>query len=99
MTVSNNQIFDRASMTFGTSNGALYSNKEFKIVMTCHDPVSIDLSYYQHAQGLPCNIYGDLSGFSGYTEIGEIHFDPMNEIIYTTEVDEIVSLLKTGVIL
>ena len=45
------------------------------------------------------NKYVDsLNGIYGYIEIGEIHFNPMNRTIYQDEIQEIVSLLKGGVI-
>ncbi len=40
-----------------------------------------------------------LSSLTGYTEIGEIHFNPSNADIYDDEISELVELLKSGVIL
>lgn len=52
-----------------------------------------------HIVGRPCNQTGLLSSFTGFTQVGEIHFNPMNNEIYQDEIEEIVSLLQTGVIL
>lgn len=49
--------------------------------------------------GKPCRKTLLLNTLTGFTKVGEIHFDPKNEIIYQDEIDEIVSLLKTGVII
>lgn len=96
---TNNQIFDRAQMTYGTSNGALYSNNTFKLIKTYHEAITIDLSTYKHLEGLPYNNYvSSMSTLSGYVEVGDIHFDPKGENIYNAEIDEIVGLLKGGVI-
>ena len=48
---------------------------------------------------LIANKYDLLSSFSGYTEFGEIHFDPKNNLISPDEISEIVTLLKDGVII
>lgn len=40
-----------------------------------------------------------LKNLSGYTEVGDINFNPMGEVIYDNEISEIVDLLKSGVIL
>ena len=96
---ANNQIFDRANISFGGSISALYSPNEVKIRRSYHYPIAIDDDVYGHINGYPANIYQSLSIFSGYTEIGEIHFDPKNELIAQDEISEIVTLLKDGVIL
>lgn len=96
---TNNQIFDRAQMSFGTSNGALYSNNDLILLKTYHETITIDLPTYKHLEGLPYNKYvEDLTALNGYVEIGDIHFDPKGENIYNAEIDEIVGLLKGGVI-
>lgn len=99
---SNKQIYDRATMSFGTSNGALYSNKEFKIVRVYHKNLlttTEQMNVYKHIQGLPYNNYvASMSTLTGYVEVGEIHFDPKNNLIYQDEIEEIVQLLQGGVI-
>lgn len=96
---ANNQIFERAQMSFGTANGSLYTNLEFKCIKSTHELLNIDVNTYKHMQGVPYNNYvTNMSNLSGYVEIGEIHFNPMNANIYQDEIQEIVSLLKDGVI-
>lgn len=98
---SNNQIFERATMSFGSANGGLYSNASVKVRITRHFAVaSVVSSVYKHIQGLPYNAYvSNMSSLTGYVEVGEIHFDPMNENIYQDEITEIVDLLQKGVVL
>ena len=95
---SNNMLIERAQMNFGTSNGALYSPLDVCVRRSYHTPLAIDYLTYAHMQGYPCNKYDALSYYTGYVEIGEIHFNPFNEVIYQDEINEIVTLLKDGVI-
>lgn len=62
------------------------------------DAIAID-SDYKHLVGLPMNEASLLSSLTGYTEVGVIHFNPMNENIYQDEINEIIDLLQKGVIL
>ena len=62
------------------------------------NPISADANY-KHLVGLPMNEASLLSSLSGYTEVGVIHFNPMNENIYQDEITEIVDLLQKGVVL
>ena len=98
---ANNQIFERATMSFGSANGGLYANSDVKVRITKHYSVAtINEPTYKHMQGLPYNAYlNNISSLSGYTEFGEIHFDAKGNNIYSDEVEEIVALLKDGVIL
>lgn len=50
-------------------------------------------------KGKPLMTNVALSGLSGYTEIGDIHFNPSGENIFNDEINEIIDLLKSGVIL
>lgn len=50
-------------------------------------------------KGKPCFDNQNLTDVHGYTEIGEIHFNPDGNEIYDDEINEIVELLKSGVIL
>lgn len=96
---ANNQIFERAQMSFGTASGSLYSNLEFKCIKSTHELLTIDVDTYKHMQGLPYNNYvASMTTLSGYVEVGEIHFDPKNADIYQDEITEIVELLQKGVI-
>lgn len=49
--------------------------------------------------GKPCMKTLNLSTLTGFNKISEIHFNPMERNIYQDEIQEIVSLLKEGVIL
>lgn len=94
-------MFERAQVTYGSGDAGLHSNLATMIRTTYNKQLltGYALTYYKHMQGIPVNTYAYLSGFTGYTEIAEIHFNPMNYPIYQDEIQEIVSLLKEGVIL
>lgn len=73
-------------------------------------PTSIFLTYirpnvipvdsaWERDNGYPLQEMKLLSTLSGYTEVREIHFNPMGEDIYDDEINEIISLLHDGVIL
>lgn len=95
-----NMMFERANISYGSSNTALYSPNEVKVRRSYHDEIPIDSDIYAHMQGYPSNEYvANFNSASGYVEIGEIHFNPFNEVIYQDEITEIVTLLKEGVIL
>ena len=97
---SNRTIFDRASVQFGSGTGALYTEQKVMIRKTYNEPINIDLPTYRHMEGCPRNEYVEsLSNITGYVEIGDIHFNANGNNIYQTEIDEIVALLKNGVIL
>lgn len=96
---SNRMLFERATTSFGTSDGALHLNDSVKLRKSYHATISIDNPTFKHMQGLPYNKYvANMTTLSGYVEVGEIHFDPKNEIIYQDEIVEIVDLLQKGVI-
>ena len=52
-----------------------------------------------HLVGRPCRQTLALSGLTGFTKVGDIHFEPNGEGIYQDEINEIVDLLHKGVIL
>jgi len=94
-----NMMFERANISYGSSNTALYSPNEVKVRRSYHNEIPIDSNVYAHMQGYPSNEYvTNFNNASGYVEIGEIHFNPFNEVIYQDEITEIVTLLKDGVI-
>lgn len=97
---ANNMIFERAQTSFGTSDGALHSNDYVFIRVAYHNPlITDDNATFLHLHGKPYNQYvSTMSTMSGYVEIGDIHFDPMNNGIYQDEIDEIVRLLQNGVV-
>ena len=104
-----NSLFQNAQISFGTSEGVIHTSFENNGVVvrkTYHRPVSAtNISYsstaYNKINGKPYNSYVKLSSLTTgyYIEVGEIHFDYGNENIYAEEVNEIVALLKNGVIL
>lgn len=100
---SNRMLFERAQTSFGTSEGVFHSPITFGRYLrySYHEPIiSDDNSIYAKTQGYPVNTYQSLSTIpSGYVEVGEIHFDPQNNVIYQDEISEIVELLKNGVII
>jgi len=96
---SNNMLFERASMSFGTSNTALYSKTEVQVRRSYHELLPKDDTVYGRINGYPANSYEVLSNLSGYTEIGDIHFNPMNYDITQDEINEIVAILRNGVIM
>ena len=96
---SNNMLFERASMSFGTSNTALYSKTEVQVRSSYHNLIPIDDSVYGRINGYPSNTYESLSNLTGYTEIGDIQFNPMNYNITQDEINEIVAILRNGVIM
>lgn len=52
-----------------------------------------------HLVGKPCRQTLSLATLTGFTKVGDIHFDPQGEKIFQDEMDEIVNLLHAGVIL
>ena len=52
-----------------------------------------------HLVGRPLNENKLLSTLSGFTKVGDIHFDPKGADIYNDEITEIITLLQNGVIL
>ena len=98
---THNMIFERAQASLGTSENALYSPNKVVIRKTYNKKIELESEdTYEEINGLPFNNYVESIGnLTGYIEIPEIHFDPQNELIYKEEVDEIVSLLKNGVIM
>lgn len=52
-----------------------------------------------HLVGKPCRQTLSLGNLTGFTKVGDIHFDPNGEPIFQDEMDEIVNLLHAGVIL
>jgi len=96
---SNNMLFERAQTSFGTSEGVFHSPFSVEVRRTYHAPIiTIDDSVYLGLQGKPYNKYMALTTLAGYAEIGDIHFDAKGNNIYNAEIDEIVGLLKGGVI-
>ena len=98
-----NTMFERAQISYGSSDNALYSPNSIVIRKTTHQSVisgASELAEYQKLNGYPYRKFVDLNTLSSdyYVEIGTIHFNPMNADIYQDEITEIVELLQNGVI-
>ena len=65
-----------------------------------HRPKPITItSDYNKLNGVPYGETIQLSNITGYTEIGKINFNPMNEDIYDDEIEELIDIMRTGIIL
>lgn len=97
-----NAMIEKGQITTGSPDNSLYSTKDVVIRKTTHSKVlttTDEENNYKHLNGYPFRDYVALSTLtSGYVEIGDIHFDPKGQNIYNAEIDEIVGLLKGGVI-
>ena len=103
---TNNMIIDRAQINFGASDNAFYAPNQVIIRQTKHDPIlgSDDEATFLKLNGKPYKNYVAISSLENanndyYFEVGEVQFDPKGNNIYSVEIDEIVALLKTGVII
>lgn len=100
---NNNMLFERAQTSYGTSEGIFHSPVGYPIIReTKHKEILSNYTeetIFANLNGFPANTYSSLSALSGYTEIGEIQFNPSNYAISQDEINEIVALLKNGVIL
>ena len=99
-----NQMIEKSQTTFGSSDNALYSPKQVTVRKITHAPLisgDTEEGRYAHLNGYPYKRYALISTLASgnYIEVGEIHFDAKGENIYSAEIDEIVALLKGGVIL
>ena len=89
----------------GASTGymRLVSPDSIYIIMEYPTPViqpsDAKFSDYAHIYGVPLEDVRSLNALSGFTKVGDIHFDPMGEDIYNDEMNEIVTLLRNGVVL
>ena len=93
-------IQDSMTSNLGSSESSLYAPSDCVMRISSRDIISQDdFSDYYVMQGKPYNKYvSNILNLQGYLEVGEIHFNPMNNAIYQDEIEEIVSLLKNGVI-
>ena len=95
---ANMLLFEKATTSFGSGDANLHAPFSVVIRKNYHEKITQTTGVYEHIQGKPYNKYQALTSLTGYTEIGEIHFDAKGENIYSTEIDEIVALLKGGVV-
>lgn len=99
-----NMMIEKAQISYGSSDNALYSPNQVVIRKTTHNSLlttQTENDNFYHINGYPYRKYVALSGLESdkYLEVGEIHFDAKGYDVYSTEIDEIVALLKNGVIL
>lgn len=94
---ANQHHVSRGSISSGVNK--LYEPTSIFLIIEREQPNFTTLTDYAHINGLPLNETKDLSTLTGYTEIGDIQFNPMGYDIYQNEINEIIDLLKTGVIL
>lgn len=99
-----NSMIEKAQITFGSSDTALYSLDKIVVRKTTHTSILTsvdDQNRYKHINGYPYNKYVNIGSLNSdnYIEVGEIHFNPKGNEIYQDEISEIVALLKGGVIL
>lgn len=99
-----NSMIEKAQITYGSSDTALYSPDKIVIRKTTHTRILTTVdeqNRYKHINGYPYNKYVNLGSLNSdnYIEVGEIHFNPKGNEIYQDEINDIVALLKGGVIL
>ena len=99
-----NSLIERAQMSFGSSDNALYAPNQVTIRKTTHNPIlttSDEISRFAKINGYPYRKYVLISSLTtnNYIEVGSIHFNAKGENIYSDEITEIVQLLQNGVIL
>ena len=101
---SYNSMIEKAQISYGSSDNALYSPDKIVIRKTTHAKLisSVDEeNRYKELNGYPYKQYVKLSSLTtgNYVEVGDIHFFTENENIYQVEIEEIIALLKNGVII
>ena len=89
---------DRISSYHGSNGNRSSLCVDKRIYLIMEKPTNVN---YPNAsiKGKPCRKNLTLSSLSGYTEIGEIHFNPSDAEIFEDEISEINDLLRSGVIL
>lgn len=98
---TNRMILDRNTTTFGSNDGGVFATNKvaLRITQLLDNHTEGEKAIFYAMNGKPLNKYISLSGLSGYTEIGDIHFNPMNYNITQDEINEIVAILRNGVIM
>lgn len=92
-----NSVFHISGYNGATGNrNQLTLDKEVKLIFEYPKNVTRP---EPHLRGKVLDETVPLNTISGYTEVSEIHFNPFDTIITDKEINEIVELLRTGVIL
>ena len=90
----------RVRFNRGNIHGGLQATYSPTSVFVIRESVEwADVTNIPVLYGRPLEESKTLSTLSGYTEIGQIHFNPSSNDIYDDEITEIENLLRTGVIL
>lgn len=93
-------IYDKAHTIVGGGMLAMYTNMDAFVRNTYVMPEIYLTSEFFTINGYKWDVYTTLSGCSGHTEIPEMHYVPSTyKFITKTEIDEIISLAKNGIIL
>lgn len=95
-------IMNRTNVSLGTPENSLYAPNEVKLRVTYRPVISNNSQRYARLNGLPYNHYVENLNeliSNTYVEIGEIQFDLKGEVIFQDEVNDIVALLRNGVII
>ena len=95
-------IMNRTNVSLGTPENSLYAPNEVKLRITYRPVISNNSQRYARLNGLPYNHYVENLNeliSNTYVEIGEIQFDLKGEVIFQDEVNDIIALLRNGVII
>lgn len=91
--------YERGQTQFGSSGSAVASPQKV-LIRKRKEILNYTLTTdFLSKEGGVCNQLLDLSSVTGYTEIGDIHFEAKGYDIYNDEINEIVTLLKEGIIM
>lgn len=93
-----NQLYDLGNVAINSGLGGLSNIQQFYIRTVKAVPKNYD-SDYASLYGLPLNQYTSLSNLSGFTVLSDIQLSNGFEGASETEKNEILSLLKSGIIL
>ena len=91
-----NQMYNVGQAVQSGGDFAIYMKKEPRVRIT--RMVEVDSTGYAKLIGKPLNEVHTLSELSGYTEVGSIHVEGLDTATLT-EIKEVESLLKDGIIL
>ena len=96
-------LVQRGHVTYGSGESGYHGIMDVQLRKTYYKPIlssTDETNIYNKTEGKPYNNYVALSSFTNgyYIEVGDINFLVSGDI-YNEEVNEIVTLLQTGVIL
>lgn len=94
---NNNTNYLRASGSVNSGQSGLYLPQEVKVRKTVMKPKNYNADYAK-LFGKPLNEYRKLDGLSGYTTLGQVHLENIGSAT-NVEIDELDTLLKSGIIL